>query len=610
MDAVQSMYNNKRDNVQQDGWFKSHGFTIPDFLDFSPDAAFMVDLNGRVIVWNRAMELMTGVAASEMVGRGNHEYALPFYGTRREMLVDIVLNPEKDVSDLYYLFKKNENIVSGEAVAPALKGEQRYLWGKSTPVRNEEGVTIGALETIRDVTDVKFSLERLVGQTEKCRQAFENIMDVYYEVSLDGTFIELSPSVSHVLGWHREELIGTSIARLYANPEDRAAFLRTITSQGGVNDYEILFKHRNGTVLNIAINARHFPARENDIARNIGSMRNISRRKKIEEALRLSEERYRTLVDNIPVAINRTTPPPDGRYLMVNPAFVRMFGFTSAEEALASDPVARYFDHSDRDIFARRVIEWGGLSGFEMRFRKKDGTPLWGAMTAKAVYDKDTGEPLFFDCMIEDISERKKVEEEMRRLAYHDALTGLPNRALFMDRLQMALAKAARENNLVVLIMFDLDLFKDVNDSMGHLAGDQLLQAVAGRLLRRMRKSDTVARLGGDEFMVISSGIRDLKQADLLSQKLLGVFSKPFQIDNSKITITASIGVAIYPEDACDLDMMLRDVDVALYKAKERGGNVSCRYADIKDADKNTEKSKDRFSTYLYSQGNCESTEL
>ena len=580
-------------------WSESSGVKIPDFFDFIPDASFMIDGEGKVILWNRALEEMTGVSASEMLGRGNYEYALPFYAARRPILIDIVLHPDLMFPGQYYSFTKSDDLVSGETVVPKLRGRKRHLWGKALLARDSKGEIIGAVETIRDITDVRFSFDRLPAQAERLRYAFDNNQDVYYEVTVDGTIMEISPSVKNVLGWQREELIGTSIAKLYVKPTERDLFLKNITSEGGVYDYEILLKHKDGSLLDISINAVHFPGNDHEYPRNIGSMRDISRRKKIQEALRVSEERYRTLIENIPIAVNRTTPPPNGRFLMVNPAYLKMFGFASEAEALMTDPVEIYFDPSERDIFAQRIFEWGGLKDFEMRFRKRDGAPVWGAMTAKAVYDKESGKALFFDCMIEDITERKKNEAEMRRLAYYDGLTGLPNRALFLDRLQMAIARAAREKSKVVLLMFDLDLFKDVNDTMGHPAGDKLLKAVAERLLRRLRKSDTIARLGGDEFMVIYTGVSDCRQAEMLASTLLSVFSKPFLLGDVSVRITASVGVAVYPDDAGDLDMMLRNVDIALYKAKDEGGNSSRRYTVEKDTKDIAQLCKGRFSSYL-----------
>ena len=587
-------------NLRKNDLLESYGFSLGDFIDHIPDAAFMINHDGKVVFWNHAMVQLTGVSAAGMLGRGNFEYALPFDGERRPILIDIVIDPAKYMPDKYYLFKKNENMISGETIVPSLKGKRRYLWGNAMAIRNVSGETIGAIETIRDITDIRFSEERLRLQEEKYRWFFENIQDVYYEVALDGTILEFSPSVENMFGWKREELIGTSVERLYANPKDRNSFLKDIRRTGQVYDYELLLQHRDGSPIHIALNSKHIPGGDLESPRNVGSMRDITRRKKIEEALRRSEERYRTLVENIPIAVIRTLPPPNSRYLMVNPAFLRMFGYNSEEEALSTNPAERFFDPAERDSFARRIIKWGGLTGYETRFRKQDGTPIWGAMTAKAFYDKDSGKVAYFDSMIEDITERKKSEEEVRRLAYYDSLTGLPNRTLFLDRLQTAITRAEREKNMVVLMMFDLDLFKDVNDKMGHLAGDQLLKGVADRLLRRLRKSDTIARLGGDEFMVIYTGVRDVKQVKILADKLLHVFREPFKLGKFSIRITASIGVSVYQEDAADLDTMLRNVDIALYKAKDDGGNSVRRYIGGREDQDAIQLSRGRFSSYLY----------
>lgn len=568
----------KGNDLQQNTLLESHEFTLSDFIDYLPDAAFMIDRSGNVVFWNHAMELMTGVSAADMLGKGNYEYALPFYEERRPILIDIVINPDQYIPDKYYLFKKNEDMVSGETIVPGLRGKRRYLWGNAMAVRNVSGEIIGGIETIRDITDIRFSEERLRTQEERYHWFFENIQDVYYEVAIDGTFLELSPSVENVFGWKREELIGTSVLQTYFDPKDRDSFIRDIKKTGKVYDYELLLKHRDGSPLNIALSSKHIPGNDLEPPRNIGSMRDITRRKKIEEALRISEERYRTLVENIPIAVIRTTPPPNSRCLMVNPAFLRMFGYASEDEALLIDPAERFFNPAERDLFTRRVIECEGLTGYEIRFRRRDGTPIWGAITARAVYDKDSGKVAYFDFMIEDITERKKTEEEILRLAYYDSLTELPNRTLFLDRLQTAIARADREKNMVVLMMFDLDRFKDVNDKMGHPAGDQLLKAIAERLMRRLRKSDTIARLGGDEFMVIYTGVRDIRQVEILGDKLLHVFQEPFRLEKFSIRITSSVGVSVYQQDAADLNMMLRNVDIALYKAKDDGGNSVRRY--------------------------------
>jgi diguanylate cyclase (GGDEF)-like protein/PAS domain S-box-containing protein len=551
---------------------------LADFIDFLPDATMMINRRGEVVFWNRAMETLTGVPASEMIGKGNYEYALPFYAERRPILVDLVLSPGTDQGLPYDFVQQSRDLFIAEAVAPNMRGGSRHLWGKAAPVYNDRGEIAGAIETVRDITEIR-EKERILQEGEdKYRRIFENIQDVYYEVAMDGTFLEISPSVESLFGYSREDLLGTSIASLYADPEKRRVFLRDILETGRVHDYEIGFKHRQGSLLHIAINTRLIPGRDGAPHRIVGSMRDITSRKRTEDALRNSEERYRTLIENIPIAIDRTTPPPNGRILMANPAFLRMFGIASEEEVKRIDPAEFYFTAAGRDQFSKTLLSQGSLTGYEMRFRKADGTPVWGAMTAKVVYEGNGSNATCFDCVIEDITERKKAEETIRRLAYYDSLTGLPNRTLFRDRFAMALARADRDKEKVVLMMFDLDRFKDVNDTMGHPVGDLLLKAVADRLRRHLRKSDTIARVGGDEFMVIYSGIRPTEQATTLTRKLLNAFGEPFPCGGYTIRITASVGVVVYPEDATDIDMMVRNVDIALYQAKNGGGSAIRRY--------------------------------
>jgi diguanylate cyclase (GGDEF)-like protein/PAS domain S-box-containing protein len=553
---------------------------LADFIDFLPDATMMINRRGEVVFWNHAMEILTGVPASKMIGKGNYEYALPFYAERRPILVDLVLSPEMGRDLPYDIVQQSRDLFIAEMVAPNMRGGSRHLWAKAALVYNDRGEIVGAVETVRDITEIR-EKERVLQESEdKYRRIFENIQDVYYEVAMDGTFVEISPSVENLFGYSRENLLGTSIASLYADPEKRRVFLRDILETGRVYDYEIVFKPRQGSLLHIAINTRLIPGRDGATHRIVGSMRDTTSRKHVEDALRASEERYRTLIENIPIAVNRTTPPPNGRILMANPAFLRMFGISPEEEITKIDPAKYYFNAADREQFSKTLLSQGSLTGYEIRFQKTDGTPVWGAMTAQVVYEGNGNSAVCFNCVIEDITERKKSEETIRRLAYYDSLTGLPNRTLFRDRFTMALARADRNKEKVVLMMFDLDHFKNVNDTMGHPVGDLLLKAVADRLRSHLRKSDTIARLGGDEFTVIYSGINPTEQVTTLARKLLNAFEEPFLCGGYTIRITASVGVVVYPEDATDIDMMVRNADIALYQAKNDGRGVSRRYVE------------------------------
>lgn len=172
-----------------------------------------------------------------------------------------------------------------------------------------------------------------------------------------------------------------------------------------------------------------------------------------------------------------------------------------------------------------------------------------------------------------DLTERKRYEEKLRHNAIHDHLTELPNRSLFFDRLNMALAQAQRDTHRLSILMLDLDYFKKVNDTHGHNVGDKLLQGVAERLSSMFRKSDTIARLGGDEFVLLLPDLPHPEVASKMAERVIRSFDVPFEFETSKISITGSIGIAIYPDDGEDADTLIKNADIAMYRAKEEGRN-------------------------------------
>jgi diguanylate cyclase (GGDEF)-like protein len=195
-----------------------------------------------------------------------------------------------------------------------------------------------------------------------------------------------------------------------------------------------------------------------------------------------------------------------------------------------------------------QLREIGSIANFELRLRRHDGSEIWILENANLLPAKDGSDPVIEGTMI-DITERKRAEEMARHMAYHDYLTGMPNRALFDDRLSVALAQARRHDEGLALMSLDLDRFKLFNDTLGHAAGDAIIKAVAGWLVKVVRGGDTVARVGGDEFLLLLTAVGDAESGAKIAQKVLRTFDRPFKVDGLDLHGTASIGICFYPHD-------------------------------------------------------------
>ena len=202
---------------------------------------------------------------------------------------------------------------------------------------------------------------------------------------------------------------------------------------------------------------------------------------------------------------------------------------------------------------------------FEMSIIKKDGTEVPIALTSAITLYQNRRANVAY---IQDITKRKQAEAAMKQLAYHDSLTGLPNRVLFTDRINMALASARRNKQIFAIMMLDLDEFKRINDTLGHKIGDEVLIAVSTRLKKPLRESDTICRIGGDEFMILLPNITSHRYAVEIKKRILQVFKTPFEIEKHKIHITASIGIAMYPKNGAKAVTLMINADKAMYDSK------------------------------------------
>jgi diguanylate cyclase (GGDEF)-like protein/PAS domain S-box-containing protein len=263
---------------------------------------------------------------------------------------------------------------------------------------------------------------------------------------------------------------------------------------------------------------------------------------------------------------------PEGRYIQVNRAFCKITGFTEHELLQRDFKSITHPDDLAKTIEQQRALLSGEVDSIdaETRYIHRDGHELWVQLGVSAVRDED-GDVLYFISQMQDITVRRQFQEELAHRALHDVLTGLPNRALFLDRLGHALVRARARSSQTAVLFLDLDHFKLANDGMGHLAGDAVLVEAARRLSSAARIDDTVARFGGDEFAILCEDAGEA-EARAVAERVLASLASPFIYEGSSFQQAASIGIRVSDEPLATPALMLRDADLALYTAKERGG--------------------------------------
>jgi diguanylate cyclase (GGDEF)-like protein/PAS domain S-box-containing protein len=557
------------------------------------------------------------------------------------------------------------------------------------------------LAIVRDITERKAIETALKESEEKYRTLFEQSMDAIFITTRDGQCVDVNRTFLDFFGYEKEGAKSLNALDTYLYPSDRDTFRKEIENRGSVRDFEVKVRKSNGVVMNCLLTATLRRTANGTILGYQGIIRDISDRKEMEETLRTSEARYRTIFENTGTAT--VIIEEDASIAMANAEFEKLSGYSRREieeegirfshflvkESVGKvlefhhlrrkDPdavprnyelffkdkagnvktvfitvalipgtkasVASFLDITPLKAFEEslqaafrathniienapigiyivneqgkidyanpEMLKMAGLTrdeflsqnvfefleykriGLGDRIRKAlkghhfklDSVEVTSFFSGKTTVRNIIGIPLEEAgekkvlLFMENITERKHHEERLAYLATHDALTGLPNRTLFNDRLQIAIALAERHGQQLSVTLFDLDRFKEVNDTLGHKVGDMLLQAVGARLTQILRKSDTLARMGGDEFLLVLSDIGNAGNADAIARKILRALRRPFLLDGYKLHVTASLGIALYPEDGNDLETLIRRADIAMYEIKQRGRNGYRRYS-------------------------------
>jgi diguanylate cyclase (GGDEF)-like protein/PAS domain S-box-containing protein len=458
-------------------------------------------------------------------------------------------------------------------------GEYRWIINTGRPIFDANGEFAGYIASALDITDRRNTEAELREREESMRTLLASMGEGVILRDAQGRVLLHNASAEEIFGLNAAEMriweLGqdTGLVR-YLNEDGGPADIKQIPSMlalasGKPQAGPLGVERRDGSLRWVWVNS--VPLYEDDSATPRGvitTIADITARRESEEQLRLAWTVFRNSVEAIIVT------DANQRILSVNKAFSEVTGY-SAEEAIGQTPRLLKSGHHDPAFYEAMwgEIEEHGFWQGEINDRRKNGTLYPSALSISAVRD-NAGRISHYVAVFSDITERKASEARIAFLAQHDALTGLPNRALLHDRLEQALANAVRRQKRIALLFLDLDRFKTINDSLGHMMGDQLLQGVALRLSACVRETDTVSRQGGDEFLIVLTDVEVPADAARVAEKILDRLREPFQINTQQLGTSFSIGIALYPEDGQDVESLMKNADTAMYHAKESGRNT------------------------------------
>ncbi len=481
-------------------------------------------------------------------------------------------------------------------------GAEYWESASISPLRGADGEVTHYISVKKDITDQR----RRELELRKLTRALEQSQVSVVITNTTGCIEYVNPKFEEVSGYSAIESIGQNPRMLKSGNKSQQEYHEMWETILAGNVWR-------GTFYNVRKNGSGYwesasisPVRDErgETTHFIAVKEDITQRKLAEDQLRMNAAVFETTSEGIMVT------DANNRIKTVNPAFSRITGYLE-HDALGMNPNMLSSGRHDRSFYCQmwnEIKENGHWSG-EVWNRRKDGSvfPEWLSIV---VIKGESDTVKEYVSVFSDITKRKRDEEQIRRQAYYDALTGLPNRSLLVDRLAQGAIAARREDWLLALLFIDLDRFKEVNDSLGHVIGDELLQDVADRLKECVREVDTVSRFGGDEFVLLLQDLAEVNDAAVVADKVIAILSKPFFLAGREIYIGASIGITLYPTDADNTEAMLRNADMAMYRAKEAGRNryqyfTQCMQEQVKarvDMEHDLRQALERNELELYYQ--------
>jgi diguanylate cyclase (GGDEF)-like protein/PAS domain S-box-containing protein len=525
----------------------------------TPDAVFIKDLRGRYLLVNQAAAQFIGRPVAAILGHDDRQL-FP------EPTARLLQETDRAVVDRGRTQTHEEHLLT-------LDGKMLDFWVTKGPIRDGAGKPVGLFGISRDITDKKLVADALLEREQKLARVLEGSEQGYWDWNLQTNHFEVSARWEQMLGFESGEMnVSPQNWPNLVHPDDLPATLESIQThvKGDTPSYESEFRAhtKSGAWRWISTRGRVMSRSADGRALVMsGTHTDVTERKLFEMAQKEAATVFSSSYEGIMVVSRQML------ITKINPAFTRITGYSAADvlgqppSILSSGKQDPAFYRTMWDALAHHNF-WSG----EVWNRRKDGELYAELLSISAVRDTH-GEVQHYVGVFSDISQLKAHEAELDRIAHYDPLTGTPNRRLLADRLEQAIARCARNGHSLAVCFLDLDGFKEVNDRYGHAAGDALLVGVTRNLQHILRADDTLARMGGDEFVLLLSNIATPEECSLILERVLQATGEPVTIDGHAITISASIGVSLYPTDHADADALLRHADQAMYLAKEGGKN-------------------------------------
>jgi diguanylate cyclase (GGDEF)-like protein/PAS domain S-box-containing protein len=464
-------------------------------------------------------------------------------------------------------------------------GVERWVLESGQPVAQGVDAAFWIDGIISDIGDRKHNEMRIEALLAEQGAVLDNVVFGIVQ-ERDLRVVSTNRRFDELFGYAEGELVGEPVSLLFPDAvtyERGIAASAPVLASGKEFSDEHLYRRRDGSTFMCQVSGRAVDP-ERPHGDSIWVYADVTERRQAEEKLRLSATVLEHIADGVMVI------DVHGRIVATNPAYTQITGYTESEavgtqSGLTGASLASSAGHDPAfyDSLWRDLADTGFWRG-EIWSTRKNGEVYLEWLTVSAVRDDDDAVSHYV-CVFSDITKLKESQEKLDHLAHHDPLTGLPNRLLFHDRLQHAMVRAARTGEQLAVIFIDLDRFKNVNDTLGHHVGDELLKQVAQTLSGCLRDGDTLARLGGDEFIVLLESVDGERGARLVAEKLMRLFEQPATVSSYELFVTGSVGISLFPQDASDLNVLVRNADVAMYQAKARGRNGYAFYAPSMDGD-------------------------